>query len=85
MHEIYSYSGYDQTRIDRALASAARELRPGGRLLIRDGISPDPRPVLLDHGGRPRRSFERLRAEFKHGAGAAFEEVARATPWPRCG
>ena len=77
MHEIYSYSGYDKARIDRALASAARELKPGGRLLIRDGISPDPRPVLLDLIDAPTAAqFERFAREFKHGAGARFEKVA---------
>jgi SAM-dependent methyltransferase/nicotinamide mononucleotide adenylyltransferase len=77
MHEIYSYSGYDKARIDRALASAARELKPGGRLLIRDGISPDPRPVLLDLIDAPTAAqFERFAREFKHGAGARFEKAA---------
>lgn len=77
MHEVYSYSGYDKARIDRALASAARELRPGGRILIRDGISPDPREVLLDLMDEPTRTqFARFAREFKHGQGAAFTEVA---------
>jgi SAM-dependent methyltransferase len=80
MHEVYSYSGYDRARIDRALASAARELRPGGRLLIRDGISPDPRDVLLDLLDEPTvAQFGRFAREFKHGQGAAFtSEPARA-------
>ncbi|MCU1282402.1 MAG: hypothetical protein JWM53_5948, partial [bacterium] len=73
MHEVYSYSGYDKGRIDRALASAARELRRGGRLLIRDGISPDPREVLLDLMDAPANAqFDRFAREFKHGQGAAF-------------
>ncbi len=77
MHEIYSYSGYDKGRIDRALASAARELKPGGRLLIRDGISPDPRDVLLDLIDEPTAAqLERFAREFKHGHGARFERVA---------
>jgi SAM-dependent methyltransferase/nicotinamide mononucleotide adenylyltransferase len=77
MHEVYSYSGYDKARIDRALASAARELRPGGRLLIRDGISPDPRDVLLDLMDAPTKAqFDRFAREFKHGQGAAFIAVA---------
>ncbi|HEX8951227.1 MAG TPA: methyltransferase domain-containing protein [Polyangia bacterium] len=73
MHEVYSYSGYDRARIDRALAAAGRELRPGGRLLIRDGISPDPREVLLDLIDEPTAAqFDRFAREFKHGQGAAF-------------
>jgi SAM-dependent methyltransferase/nicotinamide mononucleotide adenylyltransferase len=78
MHEIYSYSGYDRGRIDRALASAARELRPGGRLLIRDGISPDPREVLLDLMDAPTAAqLDRFAREFKHGQGAACAPAER--------
>lgn len=76
MHEVYSYSGYDKTRIDRALAAAARELRPGGRVLVRDGISPGDRPVLLallDEETVAR--FHRFCREFKHGQGAAYAPV----------
>jgi ubiquinone/menaquinone biosynthesis C-methylase UbiE/nicotinamide mononucleotide adenylyltransferase len=81
MHEIYSYSGYDKARIDRALASAARELKKGGRLLIRDGISPDAREVLLDLMDAPTAAqLERFAREFKHGNGARYEKVA-----PRAG
>jgi SAM-dependent methyltransferase len=77
MHEIYSYSGYDKGRIDRALASAARELKKGGRLLIRDGISPDPREVLLDLMDAPTAAqLERFAREFKHGQGARVDNVA---------
>ena len=76
MHEVYSYSGYDRARVDRALASAARELRPGGRLLIRDGISPDPRDVLLDlMDAATAAQLDRFAREFKHGQGAAFTTV----------
>jgi SAM-dependent methyltransferase/nicotinamide mononucleotide adenylyltransferase len=76
MHEVYSYSGYDKGRIDRALASAARELRPGGRLLIRDGISPDPREVLLDLMDAPTLAqLDRFAREFKHGQGAALSPL----------
>lgn len=73
MHELYSYAGYDRTRIDRALASAARELRPGGRVLVRDGVSPGARPVrlaLLDAPTAAR--FDRFAREFKHGRGVPF-------------
>ena len=76
MHEVYSYSGYDRARVDRALAAAARELRPGGRLLIRDGISPGPRDVLLDlMDAATAAQLDRFAREFKHGQGAAFTPV----------
>jgi SAM-dependent methyltransferase/nicotinamide mononucleotide adenylyltransferase len=77
MHEIYSYGGYQRGRITQALTSAARELRPGGRVLIRDGVSPDParwRLALLDDETRAR--FTRFAREFKHGQGAHFERLA---------
>ena len=77
MHEVYSYSGYDRARVDRALASAARELRRGGRLLIRDGISPDARDVLLDlMDAGAAAQFERFAREFKHGQGIRFTAAA---------
>ena len=76
MHEIYTYSGYRQSEIDRALASAARELRPGGRVLIRDGVSPGHEPVYLQLlYEETRAAFSRFAAEFKHGQGAAFERT----------
>lgn len=84
MHEIYSYSGYDQGRIDRALASSARELRRGGRVLIRDGISPGARAVsleLLDEATAQR--FVRFAAEFKHGQGAPFALLDGTATAPR--
>lgn len=77
MHEIYTYSGYDRARIDRALANAARELRPGGRMLMRDGVSPGDqiwRLTLLDESTR--QSFARFASEFKHGQGAAHERLS---------
>ena len=78
MHEVYSYSGYDRARVDRALAAAARELRRGGRLLVRDGISPVPRDVLLDLiDAATAAQFDRFAREFKHGMGAAFTSVER--------
>jgi SAM-dependent methyltransferase/nicotinamide mononucleotide adenylyltransferase len=77
MHEIYTYSGYDLSQIDRALKSAARELGAGGRVLVRDGISPEPalwRMRLED--AATREAFTRFAVEFKHGAGAAHEALS---------
>mgnify|MGYP001407111087 CR=1 FL=1 len=39
LHEIWSYGGRDQA-YDQALTEAVRLLRPGGRLIIRDGVAP---------------------------------------------
>lgn len=74
VHEIYSYSGYDHDRVRHALAAAARELAPGGRILVRDGVSPGPAPVELTLLDEPTAAtFARFAREFKHGRGAAHE------------
>jgi SAM-dependent methyltransferase len=77
MHEIYTYSGYDLGEVDRALASAAAELGAGGRVLLRDGVSPPDavwRLQLLDAATAER--FARFAVEFKHGRGAPHERIA---------
>jgi SAM-dependent methyltransferase len=74
VHEIYSYSGYDRDAVHRALGNAAVELRSGGRVLVRDGVSPGLarwRMRLLDD--ETRAQFARFAKEFKHGQGAAHE------------
>ncbi len=80
MHEVHSYSGYDVTQIDRALGNAFTELAPGGRVLIRDGISPEPATwrlrLLTPH---VRETFVRFAAEFCHGRGAKFERLSDDT------
>ena len=79
MHEIYTYSGYDQGQVNKAVASAAAELGPGGRILIRDGISPTPPDarwhlhLLTDEA---QRAFDHFAVEFKHGAGAEHRRLA---------
>jgi SAM-dependent methyltransferase/nicotinamide mononucleotide adenylyltransferase len=74
IHEIYSYSTYDHDRVRQALAAAARELAPGGRILVRDGVSPGQAPVELTLRDAPTvATFERFAREFKHGQGAAHE------------
>lgn len=48
MHEVYSYNGYSLAPVEKCLATCARELRPGGRIIIRDIWSPEPGPPI--HG-----------------------------------
>jgi SAM-dependent methyltransferase len=77
MHEVHSYSGYRREEIDRALRNALVELAPGGRVLIRDGVSPPEatwRLRLLTP--QVRETFERFAKEFCHGRGAKFERLA---------
>ncbi|MDP2274547.1 MAG: methyltransferase domain-containing protein [Archangium sp.] len=80
MHEVHSYCDYDVKQIDRALANAYEELQPGGRVLIRDGISPAPatwRIKLLT--AAVRETFARFAKEFCHGRGAKFEQLSEDT------
>jgi SAM-dependent methyltransferase/nicotinamide mononucleotide adenylyltransferase len=80
MHEVHSYNGYDVRQIDRALGNAFQELAPGGRVLVRDGISPPPATwrlrLLTPH---VRETFERFAREFCHGRGAKFERLTEDT------
>lgn len=77
MHEVHSYTNYNVKEIDRALSNAFIELEPGGRVLIRDGVSPPPatwRLKLLT--AQARETFERFAKEFCHGRGAKFVRLA---------
>lgn len=40
MHEVFSYKGYDYSAVRRTLSHCAAALKPGGRLVIRDGVKP---------------------------------------------
>jgi SAM-dependent methyltransferase/nicotinamide mononucleotide adenylyltransferase len=80
MHEVHSYTNYDVTKIDLALRNCFEELAPGGRVLIRDGVSPPPatwRLKLLTP--QAREMFTRFAAEFCHGRGAKFERLTDDT------
>ncbi|MBL8934743.1 MAG: methyltransferase domain-containing protein [Archangium sp.] len=77
MHEVHSYSGYKTSEIDRALVNAFTELAPGGHLLMRDGVSPEPatwRLELLDQ--QTRETFERFAKEFRQGQGVRFTRIS---------
>ncbi len=75
-HEIYSYTGYSLAELDRALTNASSELRSGGRVLMRDGVSPGQAPWrmrLLNEATQEQ--FKKFAVEFKHGQGAKHEWV----------
>lgn len=40
MHEVFTYSDYDLGAVRRTLRLCAEALKPGGRLVIRDGLRP---------------------------------------------
>lgn len=80
LHEVYSYNGYRKQAVERALRVSFRELKTGGRLIIRDGIKPETKGVCLRFGpekqnhfsGDPMRAdtetmFLRFAREFKGG------------------
>lgn len=76
-HEIYSYSDYSLQALDRAFANAALELKSGGHVVVRDGVSPGQQPWRMKFlTPEVAATFERFAKEFKHGQGAAHERVA---------
>lgn len=77
MHEVHSYTGYKTSEIDRALSNCFTELQPGGRVLIRDGVSPPPATWRLKFAdAKVNEIFEKFAREFCHGRGAKFERLA---------
>ena len=75
-HEIYSYSDYSLAALDRAFANAALELKSGGHVLVRDGVSPGPQPWRLKLlSPQAIEAFDRFSREFKHGQGAKHERL----------
>ncbi len=77
MHEVHSYTNYDVTKIDLALRNCFEELASGGRVLIRDGVSPPPATWRLELlTPQAREMFTRFAVEFCHGRGAKFERLA---------
>lgn len=46
MHEVFSYKGYDYSAVRQTLRHGADALKPGGRLIIRDGVKPSKQDVV---------------------------------------
>ena len=77
-HELYSYNAYNEKILRRALNTAFWELRPGGRIIIRDGVRPElervglwlssQNRVLHNHGNaetfNPRSLFFKFAKDF---------------------
>jgi SAM-dependent methyltransferase len=77
IHEVYSYNGYDRDQVRLALANTRRELRPGGRVLIRDGVKPEGGHVWMCCDEETERRFRKLAVEFKAKSanpGVSFKE-----------
>ncbi len=66
LHEVFSYKGYDAEHVRRALRRAASALRPGGRLVLRDGVKPAEQDAVyltfLNESTRDK--FQRFAREF---------------------
>jgi SAM-dependent methyltransferase len=77
LHEVYSYNGYDRDQVRLALRSTRTELRPGGRVIIRDGVRPKRRRVWMRCDAETEERFRRFAQDFKGKAalpGARFRE-----------
>ncbi|OHA47648.1 MAG: hypothetical protein A2806_03460 [Candidatus Terrybacteria bacterium RIFCSPHIGHO2_01_FULL_48_17] len=71
-HELYSYNGYREDVLDMVLEQTYRELIPGGRIIIRDGVKPKNQHVAMwlspkSYGNLPsaREMFMRFVRDFQ--------------------
>src|SRR5579863_3610276 len=69
MHEVFSYKGYDYSAVRQVLHHCAESVRPGGRVIIRDGIKPALQDVvyLTFRTGTAYEKFVRFALEFGPG------------------
>ena len=80
LHEVFSYKGYSYEPVRRTLRHAASALRPGGRLVLRDGV----KPALNDAvrlrflNAKTEEKFRRFAREF--GSGPAYHSRLRLAP-----
>lgn len=77
LHEVFSYKGYSYEPVRRTLRNAARALRPGGRIVLRDGVKPARNDAvrLRFLNGKTALQFRRFAAEFGSGP-VSFRELA---------
>jgi SAM-dependent methyltransferase len=87
LHEVYSYNGYNIQFVKTALKNSLKELKPGGRIVIRDGIQPTLAQWCLSLNSQDGKSnpklhprylnteamFLRFAKEFKHGRGVRYK------------
>jgi SAM-dependent methyltransferase len=80
IHEIYSYTGYDREQVRLALRNTRKELRAGGRVIIRDGVRPPERRVWMACDAETEGRFRRFTHDFKSQSatpGVIFTECNR--------
>jgi SAM-dependent methyltransferase len=76
LHEVYSYTGFSMTSVRDVIRAAWATLRPGGRIVIRDGVMPPPgtrRIKLLAADARP--TFDLYVEQFE-GRKMRYREIA---------
>ncbi|MCW5808648.1 MAG: methyltransferase domain-containing protein, partial [Deltaproteobacteria bacterium] len=81
LHEVYSYATppFSLAAVERAVRAAFAALRPGGRLVIRDGVMPPPgrrRIRMRSPGGDDVRATLELYAAQFEGRRITFTELA---------
>ena len=66
MHEVFSYSGYDYSAVRQTLRRCAEAVKPGGRVIIRDGLKPAREDVvyLTFLNGKGYETFVRFSLDF---------------------
>lgn len=47
LHEIFSFGGYNHENVIATLVNAHAQLNKGGRIIIRDGVQPEPEQLYL--------------------------------------
>jgi SAM-dependent methyltransferase len=84
LHEVFSYKGYSYEPVRRTLRTAARALRPGGRLILRDGVKPARNDAvrLRFLNAKTRDKFLRFAVEFGSSP-VSFREAGEAVVLPR--
>ncbi|MBW3000586.1 methyltransferase [Candidatus Woesearchaeota archaeon] len=65
LHEVYSYSGYDKKVLRKTIQNTYEMLKPGGRLIIRDGVKPENQIVYMGFNNKKtKEKFKRFAKEF---------------------
>lgn len=65
VHEIFSYNNYSHDMVRLALKNTRAELAPGGRMIIRDGVKPEPGNVWMLCDAETEERFPRFARDFK--------------------
>ncbi|MBI4991710.1 MAG: methyltransferase domain-containing protein [Candidatus Harrisonbacteria bacterium] len=75
LHEVYSYNGCNLKFVKTALKNSLKELKPSGRIIIRDGVKPESETICLSfkNGDDTETMFLRFAKEYKHNKGIKYK------------